>query len=295
MQVSPKPAPPDPARRIGVSSADLAPLSRLDRLPGIEPLDKIRLGPGEIDIWVCFYESIDDPEIIAAYDALMTDEERERHRRFVFARHRLQFLATRALCRWVLSRYAAVDPAAWCFESGEYGKPAIDTPIVNPPIWFNLSNTVGLVACAVSNVHAPLGIDVELVDRKTDLIGLADRYFAPAEVTALHALPEARHRERFFSYWTLKESYIKARGLGLRIPLDQFAFELDGPGPIGIAFDPRLGDEPNDWRFALLQASPEHLLAVGAKTGADTPMRLRSLNSVPLRDLTGQSRGGDPG
>ncbi len=277
----------------GRSAAELRPLASIGQLPVIEPLDSIELGPGDVDIWCCFYDDVRDPELLAAYEALMAPDERVRHRRLIFARHRLQFLVTRALCRWALSRYAPVAPGAWCFASGAHGKPAITAPVVRPQIWFNLSNTQGLVACAVSAAHEFLGVDVEAVDRKTDLHGLAERFFAAREADALHALAAEQRRERFFSYWTLKESYIKACGLGLRIPLGQFAFDLEDGMPIGVSFDPRLKDDPSHWRFALLRASAEHLLAVGAKVGPGAPMRLRMATCIPFRGLA-QSVGAAP-
>ena len=238
--------------------------------------------PGIVDVWCYFYEGIEDPALLASHDALMTRAERARHGRFVFEKDRRLFLATRALVRTVLAAYAPVEPAAWRFAEGAHGKPYIESPSVAPRIHFNLTNTRGLVACAVSVAHEQLGVDAELLERSGETVSIADSFFSDLEVRALRALPEADQRRRFFSYWTLKESYIKARGLGLALPLDQFSFHLGDGDEIGITFDPRLADEPSRWRFALIDASPAHLLAVGVDT-AGAPLSLRMTSVVPLR------------
>lgn len=235
---------------------------------------------GLVDLWWYAYDATTDPALLARHAALMTPQERARHDRFVGPRDRALFLATRALVRTTLSRYAAVDPAAWRFGTHGNGKPHIEAPALPFPLHFNLSNTNGLIVCAVSTTFAMIGVDTEPTDRRNASVNLAHRYFSAIEEAALRALPEPRHQRRFLSYWTLKESYIKARGLGLAIPLDQFSFLLD-QDPIGIAFDPRLGDDPAQWRFALMDAAPNHLVAVGAKTG-DRDWRLRGAGVVPL-------------
>jgi 4'-phosphopantetheinyl transferase len=212
----------------------------------------------------------------------MTPDERERHRTFYFERDRRLFLATRTLVRTVLSNYAAVAPADWRFAAGEHGKPRICSPLLTPPIHFNLANTSGLVVCVVSVAHEPLGVDAERIDGKIETIGLADRYFSPAEVRALQVLPVSEQSQRFFAYWTLKESYIKARGLGLALPLDQFSFSLNDDA-ISIAFDERLADDAVRWRFALLDARPHHMIAVGVDTGG-TALSLRGKHVMPPRD-----------
>ena len=56
---------------------------------------------------------------------------------------------------------------------------------------------------------------LEPVRRADAPLHLADHYFAPAEIAALRALPPPAQSTRFFEYWTLKESYLKARGVGL--------------------------------------------------------------------------------
>lgn len=237
---------------------------------------------GLIDLWWYPYGATTDPALLSAHNALMTPEERARHDRFVGEGDRALFLATRALVRTTLSRYAPVAPGDWRFGTHARGKPHIEAPATAPPLHFNLSNTHGLIVCAVSTTFAAMGVDTEPADRRSATVALADRYFSPTEVAALNALPADRHRRRFLSYWTLKESYIKAKGLGLAIPLDQFSFLLD-QDPIGIAFDPRLGDDAARWRFALIDAQPNHLVAIGADTGG-AGWSLRARRVVPLVD-----------
>ena len=194
---------------------------------------KAALEPGVLDLWWFPYEEFEERrELFAAYESLLTADERVRHQRLRFERDKRQFLATRALVRTVLSCYEpAVSPLEWRFAIGERGKPSISEPAAASGWHFNLSNTRGLVVCAVSGVHSRLGVDVERLDRSNDLLALADRYFSPLEVAELRALPSSEQPSRFFDYWTLKESYIKAHGLGLAIPLDSFSFLLGANSP----------------------------------------------------------------
>ena len=256
-------------------------MPHLSDLPPPDITETLNPGSRVIDLWWYAYESVTDPDLLARHAALMTEDERARHDRFVFPRDRALFLATRALVRTTLSRYAAVDPAAWRFGTHGNGKPHVETPVLPTPLHFNLSNTHGLIVCAVSTTFAMIGVDTEPADRRSATVDLAHRYFSPGEEAALRAQPPAAQPRRFLSYWTLKESYIKARSLGLSIPLDQFTFLLD-QDPIGITFDPRLGDDATRWRFALMDALPNHPVAVGGDTGG-RDWALRGQSVVPMR------------
>lgn len=275
--------PPDALERLAL----LAPLTSIERVPVLEAPGPLTLGAGDVHLWYCFYDQVTDPRLLEAYAALMTPDESAQHRRFVFEKDRHEYLVTRALVRTVLSRYAGVEPAALRFVRNEFGRPFMSGPPGVPWPSFNLSNTRGLIACAVGAPgQGELGVDVEDVERRGETVSIAESVFSKAEVRALRSLPAARQRERFFAYWTLKESYIKARSMGLSIPLDQFSFHLDeGPG-IRISFDPLLKDDAGSWRFALLRASPRHFLALACRSRDAATPRIRARHAIPLEDAT---------
>jgi 4'-phosphopantetheinyl transferase len=185
-----------------------------------------------------------------------------------------------ALARTTLSRYAPVPPAAWTFRENAYGRPEVDVA-GHQDLWFNLSNTRGLIACVVAR-DREVGVDVEDTERGTETVGVAGRFFSPFEVAALHALPEGARRGRFFDYWTLKEAYIKARGMGLAIPLDQFSFLLDEAPPVRVAFDPRLGDDAGSWQFEQFTLTARHRTAAAVRRGEGPDLRFVVRETVPL-------------
>lgn len=89
--------------------------------------------------------------------------------------------------------------------------------------------------------HAPLaislGVDIERARASTHIFPILNHYFCAQESAALQALEdEACQRQRFFDLWALKESYIKATGLGLAQSLKSFAFECDTSRFAELAF-----------------------------------------------------------
>lgn len=215
----------------------------------------------ECHVWLARAPETLPSELVDRYEAWLTHEEWIRYQSFRFERHRHLFLLTRGLVRQSLSLYEEVSPADWRFAAGSHGKPYIVGP--SPaPLCFNLSNTEGMVVCAVTR-GTEVGVDVENTSRLDDPVSIADRFFSSREVRDLHAVPPARRRERFFAYWTLKEAYIKARGLGLAIPLDQFSFLVEEERrEIGLEIDPRLGDDPRVWQCTRIAAPPPHAVAL---------------------------------
>ncbi|MFL5345711.1 MAG: 4'-phosphopantetheinyl transferase family protein [Hyalangium sp.] len=237
------------------------------------------LAPDEVHVWITEPERIEQPRLLEAYWGVLSPQEREQQRKFYFEKHRRQYLVSHALVRLTLSRYEAVRPEAWAFRTNAYGRPEVMGE-GSPRLHFNLSHTDGMAVVAVA-LDAEVGVDVEDAQRHGETVMLADRYFAPAEVAALRALPVELQQERFFEYWTLKEAYIKARGMGLSLPLGQFAFELR-PGQLPrISFDPRLRDDPEGWQFVQLRPSARHQAALAVRRPRLQPLQVRWQRIVP--------------
>lgn len=256
----------------------------------MEPASPSVLPPDEVHVFCTWLDGLDEPALLAAYGELMTPEERARNARYMFERSRREHLVGRALVRTTLSRYADVAPSAWRFVEGERGRPEIEGPAGAPPLRFNLSHTTGLVAVAVTTA-LDVGVDVEDAARQRTTVEIADRFFSPREVEALRALPAAEQRERFFTYWTLKEAYIKAVGLGLAIPLHHFSFLLAPEEPVRIAFAPELDDDATGWQFARSRPSSRHHLAVAVRRGARPDLRLVVRDVVPLAEVVARPAG----
>lgn len=208
--------------------------------------------PDRIDLWLAWVDPALDADLLQRYHRLLNPAEAQTLARFHFEKDRLRYLLTRALVRTVLSLYAPIAPQDWAFDANAYGKPGIAPAhhLMHPhtqSLVFNVSHTATLVVMAVS-ADKPLGVDVESLQRKAPL-DLAQAYFSPAEAAALAQLAPELQAQRFFQYWTLKEAYIKARGMGLSIPLDQFSFAFEPPAGVRFATDPGLGDEAAQWQF----------------------------------------------
>lgn len=96
------------------------------------------------------------------------------------------------------------------------------------------------------------------------------------------AVADHQKQERFYRLWTLKEAYIKARGLGLAIPLQKFSFSYADSGEIFVAFEKQLGDDPNAWQFWQKNLDQNYMLAVANMRGKNQPdlqLDLRSFDS----------------
>lgn len=242
----------------------------------------IPLAAGEIHVWLTFYDQIVDERLHATYRGMLNEAEREQEKRFHFARDRRRYLVTRALVRSVLSRYEPIEPQRWCFTNNAYGRPEIvDEQARNRGLSFNISHTHSLIALGVTR-HCSLGVDVENFRAREVSLDVANRYFAPPEVEALNQLPADEQQYRFFEYWTFKESYIKARGMGLSLPLDKFSFHYPDETAVGLTIDPELGDDASRWELWQFRPDAEYLMAVCAeRVDAQSP-RLTVRQIVPL-------------
>ncbi|HVY38209.1 MAG TPA: 4'-phosphopantetheinyl transferase superfamily protein [Polyangia bacterium] len=230
-----------------------------------------------MDIWVADPSILESEALAAAYDALLTDEERAKVRSYRFERNRREALLARVLVRTALSRYRPVTPAAWRFTRNDFGRPAIDPPC---GLFFNVSHRPTLAVCAVSP-GLEVGVDVEPISNATAILEVAPRVFAPDEYASLLAVDADDRRRRAVTLWTLKESYIKARGQGLALPLDAFSFDVRDAGGWQVAFRPPIEDSPERWWFRTFDVG-EHQIALTVERASGLAPTVRLRRCVPL-------------
>jgi 4'-phosphopantetheinyl transferase len=216
----------------------------------------------------------------SALSATLDPAEQERADRFRFRHDRQAYIAAHALVRLMLARHLGRPARTLRFTSGPFGRPEVHDESGCPPVRFNLSHTSGLVAAAIARRH-DIGVDVEVVDGRRLDLDLAVSIFAPAEVEHLRRVDPTALPDATFAFWTLKEAYLKATGLGLNCPLDSFVITLD---PISICFVPPGADDPAQWLFRRWRPTPAHTLALALRHERPEAVRVnaRAVRRVAL-------------
>jgi 4'-phosphopantetheinyl transferase len=161
--------------------------------------------------------ALDHGEGDASPLSLLDRHERERADRLAVVRDKQRFVVAHAGTRMVLGRFLNAPPESIRFAFGPQGKPRI----VEPPLdlRFNLTHSEDTALLAVS-VGRELGVDLER-ERPIEVLPLSRRMLTDAERTVLGALPEHERTQAFFRCWARKESFAKALGSGLTLPLAQ--------------------------------------------------------------------------
>jgi 4'-phosphopantetheinyl transferase len=209
------------------------------------------LPKGTVDVWVL---SVPPGRSDAGLD-LLDSNERARWHSFRFHKDRRLYSCAHALLRSALSAYTTVDPRDWKFQTGPWGRPELAGPLENVDLRFSLSHTGGLAVCAIARGHS-IGIDVELINDSFDLMAIAQLNFTGSECAQIASAPAHLKPEVFCSVWTLKEAYVKARGLGLSLPLKSFSVTVAPP-----SIRPTADDWPH-WYASLSRHEGPYLLAV---------------------------------
>lgn len=205
-----------------------------------------------VDIYTIHLEA--DAARLDYFYEILSPEERERALRFRFAEHRRRSILCRGTLRETLAPYLEVEPAHIRFGYNRYGKPFVRDSRVH----FNLSHS-GMFAMLGVSIGCEMGLDIERIDPRFAQDQIPERCFSPREVEQLRALPRGQQNAAFFRCWTRKEAYIKARGMGLALPLDSFDVSL-GPD------DPPALYRAGNWSIQDLEAPAGYAAAVVAAT-----------------------------
>lgn len=202
--------------------------------------------------------------------------ERDRYDRYRFDADRRMFLLGRVVARALVGRALGVAPMAWRWREGPRGRPEVGEPECR--LRFNLAHSAGLVVCALAS-DREVGVDVEDLERAPVDRALVPRYCSPAEAADVGRQDPTGWHERFLVYWTLKEAYLKARGLGIAVHLADITFSL-GDSNARIGFRGSLAGTDTRWTFQLLQPTLRHLVAVAVSSADGIEPEIR-IEAVP--------------
>jgi 4'-phosphopantetheinyl transferase len=203
------------------------------KIAALNPEVRLLLESGAVHLWLCRADhAIGDAALLARYKTLLTSDELKRCGRIRDTGQQHSAMLTRVLVRTALSEYDNTEPQDWRFSADARDKPRIDN--ANATLRFNVSHSREWIVCAIGTGFE-LGVDVEYCHRDRDILRLAKRYFSPQEYAALGSLAGEARADRFYDLWTLKESWLKATGLGISGGLDSAVFDLREDGDMSFS------------------------------------------------------------
>jgi 4'-phosphopantetheinyl transferase len=253
-------APPTP-------TASPAALAVLDPAALMVLAGPLALEPDTVHVWA--FELAGTSALIESCRSSLSNGERQRADRFVFERDRVHHTVAHGVLRHLLGRYCSIPPESLQFNVTAAGKPSLArlpaNPAEEPPaIHFNLTHSGGRALLGVSQGRE-LGIDLEQVRPNIEVLSISRNYFFGAERDAIEGALSVTRDSLFFRYWVAKEAVLKAQGIGLGFPLDQFRVDfLPGDAEARIeTFDP--GRLEGGWTVRMLPCDAGWLAAIAAR------------------------------
>lgn len=217
-----------------------------------------KLADNDIHLWMVNPKEITETSLLRE---LLSTSECEKVDRYRSVSSQHTALITRSFIRLLLSHYCPVSPQQWQFTIGALGKPEIKNPPFN--LRFNLSHNNELIICALC-LNNDIGCDIENLSRKISVNAIVERFFSAQEAQLIKAEPT-----RFFEYWTLKEAFVKATGLGISQGLDTFSFEINSASKLNFNDNIKLTFMQNcqqqsaqNWYQALLFPDEKHCIGL---------------------------------
>lgn len=206
----------------------------------------------------------------------LSSHELERAAAYRFERDRISFMAGRYLLRRLLSAHTGTSPREIVLVADEQGKPSLEGR--NTP-QFSLANADGMVAVAVASGCERIGIDCERADAEIEEAAL-DAYCSSDERRRFGELPAQERARAAVQLWALKESHLKALGVGLREDPRSISFSWENGLPIA-AHD---GERDRRWFHRLIESGGQHVVALAGGSPSGLPgidVRLFQDDSMP--------------
>ncbi len=232
------------------------------------------LSADEVHLWRA---NLDD-HAADSFRSLLADDEISRADRFHFTRDRNHYIIARGLLRRLLAGYVGIGAADLRFSYAEKGKPFL-TKGRHDAINFNLAHSHGMAVYAFSP-DRELGVDLEFIREDFGGEKIAERFFSTHETDVLKTVSADLKNEAFFNCWTRKEAYIKARGEGLSMPLDQFDVSLAPGEKAALLRNHKEPEETSRWSMQSIEMPDGYVAALVAE-GHNWRLKTFALDQLP--------------
>ena len=223
------------------------------------PRTSLILSSNDVHLWRANLDQSD--ECVKQIAQMLSEEEQRKTERFHLDKDRKRFIVTRGVLRTILSRYLDVEPNRLRLGYCSLGKPYLVEKSNGEEICFNLSHSHNLSLYAFTRGRQ-IGVDIEYIHPITEADQIVARFFSSNEHAIWQQLPKGQKQEAFFNCWTRKEAYLKARGEGLSLPLDQFDVSFDPGKRAALLLTSGASDESSRWLLRAIQPGPGYVAAL---------------------------------
>lgn len=204
-----------------------------------------------IDLW---FEDLSINDNFNFYWNLLDENEQTKAKRFIQEKHRNYYVICHGKLRAILASYIHIAPEKIRFEVEELGKPFIIAGGKPHNLKFNISHSANRMIVAVG-YYDYIGVDIEVWNDNIDCYAIANECFAELEATYWKALPDSEKSAAFYRFWTRKESFAKAVGVGITLGVSKIITSVvDAPAKfISI---PDCYGAADDWKVVDLDFWP---------------------------------------
>lgn len=217
--------------------------------------DKIFLLPGEIHIWcinwtgmnIFFTESWD----------LMTAQEKEQVKWYHYNDDKMRCAIGKIVTRLLLSQYLQVGNSKIEIYKKKYGKPYHKQIDGKKSVQFSISHSGEMVLVAFSYFEN-IGVDVEMIKDLPEFKRIAKNFFTKNEAMEIE---KQNTPNMFYRYWTAKEAYLKALGVGIAQGMDSFAVIND--------IVTEKGEIKKDWKIFSIEINQGYAACVAVQAKAN--------------------------
>lgn len=173
----------------------------------------ISLEKNDIHVWIINWKQV--KEYILSKLNYLPEEEISEVKKYKMKDDKMRTLSGRILLIDLLESYTNLPYYEFKIKRGKYGKPYIKTNLKENSIQFNVSHSKNIVMIAFCKCKR-LGVDIESIRHVKDYKELAKNFYSVEEFEKVESEID------FLQFWTKKEAYLKALGMGLNKDLSSF-------------------------------------------------------------------------